>query len=104
MEKYCFDHVKKCHKCQEHNNLIHTLASKLHTQFPIWPFSVWGLDLIGKISPPSSRHMFIIMATYYFTKWVEAILLHSMTTNVIFLFILENILIRFVLPYVLGFI
>ena len=31
------------------------------------------MDMIGKIYPPSSKHhCFILMATYYLTKWVEA--------------------------------
>jgi len=40
----------------------------------LWPFSRWVLNLIGQISPTSSGgHKFIITATKYFTKWVEAI-------------------------------
>ena len=35
--------------------------------------SVWGIDVIGKISPKSSSgHEFILVAIDYFTKWVEA--------------------------------
>ena len=31
------------------------------------------MDMIGKIHPPSSKHhCFILVATDYFTKWVEA--------------------------------
>ena len=38
-----------------------------------WPFSEWGIDIIGKISPKSSSgHEFILVAIDYFTKWVEA--------------------------------
>ncbi|RVW60990.1 Retrovirus-related Pol polyprotein from transposon 17.6 [Vitis vinifera] len=38
-----------------------------------WPFSVWGIDIIGKVSPKSSSgHEFILVAIDYFTKWVEA--------------------------------
>ena len=37
------------------------------------------MDLIGKIYPPSSKkHTFIIVATDYFTKWIEA----QLMTNV----------------------
>ncbi|RVW77930.1 hypothetical protein CK203_048273 [Vitis vinifera] len=35
--------------------------------------SVWGIDIIRKISPKSfSGHKFILVAIDYFTKWVEA--------------------------------
>ncbi|CAL2270663.1 unnamed protein product [Prunus armeniaca] len=38
-----------------------------------WPFRGWAMDLIGKIYPASSQqHCFIIVATDYFTEWVEA--------------------------------
>jgi hypothetical protein len=38
-----------------------------------WPFRGWGIDLIGQINPPSSKgHKFVLLATDYFTKWVEA--------------------------------
>ena len=37
-----------------------------------WPFLVWGIDVIRKISPKSSNgHEFILVAIDYFTKWVE---------------------------------
>lgn len=36
-------------------------------------FQGWAMDIIDKIHPPSSKgHNFIIVATKYFTKWVEA--------------------------------
>ncbi|KAL6316606.1 hypothetical protein AAG906_018861 [Vitis piasezkii] len=37
-----------------------------------WPFLVWGINVIRKISPKSSNgHEFILIAIDYFTKWVE---------------------------------
>jgi len=34
-------------------------------------FQSWGLDFIGEINPKSSgQHKWILLATYYFTKWV----------------------------------
>lgn len=38
MEQDCFNHVKKFHKCQEHNYLIHAHVSKLRAHLAIWPF------------------------------------------------------------------
>ena len=41
-----------------------------------------GIDLIGQIFPPSSRgHKFILVATNYFTKCVEAIPLKIVTSK-----------------------
>jgi hypothetical protein len=47
-----------------------------------WPFRGWGIDLIGQINPPSSKgHKFVLLATDYFTKWVEAIPLKKVTSE-----------------------
>ena len=50
----------------------------LHTMASPWPFSTWGIDIIGKIHPMASNsHEFILVAIDYFTKWVEAALYSS---------------------------
>ena len=47
---------------------------EFHSIVKPWPFRGWAMDLIGKIYPASSKgHNFILVATKYFTKWVEAI-------------------------------
>ncbi|XP_026458805.1 uncharacterized protein LOC113359376 [Papaver somniferum] len=59
----------------------------------------WGLDIIGKINPPSSKqHEYIITATEYFTKWVEVIPLRGITGATIAAFIKEHIICRFGVP------
>ena len=38
------------------------------------PFKQWGLDFIGEINLVSSgQHKWILIATDFFTKWVEAV-------------------------------
>ena len=65
--------VQICAECQMHGDLIHVPPSELHALTSPWTFSLWGIDIIGKISPKSSSgHEFIIVAIYYFPKWVEA--------------------------------
>jgi len=50
-----------------------------------WSFRGWGIDLIGQIFPTSSKgHKFILLATDYFTKWVEVVpLKEASSTNMI---------------------
>ena len=56
-----------------HGPLQRVPAEELHTIVKSWPFRSGAMDLIGKIYPPSSKHhVFIILATNYFIKWVEA--------------------------------
>ena len=64
-----------------------------------WPFSVWGIDIIGKISPKSpSRHEFILVAIDYFTKWVEAALYARLTSSKVVSFIRSHIICRHRVP------
>ena len=62
-------------------------------------FQQWGLDFIGEIRPPSSaQHKWILTATDYFTKWIEAIPSRQATDTVIISFLENNILSRFGCP------
>jgi transposase InsO family protein len=63
------------------------------------PFQQWGLDFIGEIHPPSSgKHKWILTATDYFTKWIEAIPTRNATDKVIMRFLEGNIFSRFGCP------
>jgi transposase InsO family protein len=63
------------------------------------PFQQWGIDFIGEIANKSSGgHSWILVATDYFTKWVEAIPTRNSTTKVVTNFILNNIIVRFGCP------
>ncbi|XP_023928073.1 uncharacterized protein LOC112039430 [Quercus suber] len=61
-------------------------------------FHTWGLDLIGLINLPSNGHIWILAATEYFTKWVEAIPLKKATRAVVVNFIREHIITWFGIP------
>ncbi|CAL2271820.1 unnamed protein product [Prunus armeniaca] len=64
-----------------------------------WPFHTWGLDLIVTIHSPSDGYIWILTATEYFTKWVEAVPLRKATGAAIANFIREYIVCRFGIPY-----
>lgn len=94
-----YQHVKCCHQCH-----IFTSNKKLSTM-PLNPvvsdfhFAQWGLDLIGEIKSPSSAgHRWIVTATDYFSKWVEAEPLKVFSTAMIIMFLENNILTRFGVP------
>jgi hypothetical protein len=55
--------------------------------------------MIGMINPPSSKgHKFILVATDYFTKWVEAIPLKKVDSGDAIQFVQEHIIYRFGIP------
>jgi len=63
------------------------------------PFMQWGLDFIREIHLPSSaHHMWILTATDYFTKWIEAVPTRQATDIDIIHFLERNILSRFGCP------
>ncbi|RVW97606.1 Retrovirus-related Pol polyprotein from transposon opus [Vitis vinifera] len=92
--------VQRCPECQIHGDLIHVPPSELHALTSPWPFSVWGIDIIGKISPKSSSgHEFILVAIDYFTKWVEAASYARLTSSGVASFIRSHIICRYGVPH-----
>jgi hypothetical protein len=64
-----------------------------------WPLRGWGIDQISQIFPWSSKgHNFLLVATDYFTKWVEAIPLKVASSANVIEFIREHIIYRFGVP------
>ena len=96
MEADCTAHVRRCHQCQVHGDLKHLPPMPLHTMTSRWPFSTWGIDIIGKIHPTTSNgHEFILVAIDYFTKWVEATLYKVLNSKKVAQFIHTNIICRY---------
>lgn len=48
MEDDCHRCVKHCDTCQKYSNAQHIPPSFLHSLVSPWPFSTWGIDIIGK--------------------------------------------------------
>jgi len=73
MKHDCCEHVKKCEQCQKHAHLELTPQELNYVTSP-WHFSMWAMDFMSFINPPSNEgHKFILVAIEYYTKWVEAI-------------------------------
>ena len=62
-------YAKRCNTCQIHGDFIHQAPGHLGPTTSSWPFKMWGMDVVGPISPPSSkRYQFILAITDYFSK------------------------------------
>ena len=93
MESDCFSYVKKCHKCQIYADKVHVPPTSLNVLTSPWPFSMWGMDVIGLIEPKASNgHRFILVAIDYFTKWVEAASYANVTRSVVVKFIKRELI------------
>lgn len=99
IEVDCYRHVQTCHKCQIYADKIHVPPVPLNILTSPWPFSMWGVDVIGCIEPTSSNgHHFILVAINYFTKWVEVVSYANVTKQVMARFLKKEIIFRYGVP------
>ncbi|PRQ34476.1 putative ribonuclease H-like domain-containing protein [Rosa chinensis] len=67
--KDCIEYARGCAPCQLHGSIQRVPAFPMNPIVKPWPFQGWAMDIIGQISPPSSKqHRWILVATDYFTK------------------------------------
>ena len=71
--------VKRCDKCQRFENIQRLPAEKLTTITSPWPFSQWGIDIVSPLSIGKGQVKFLLVAINYFTKWVKAEALATIT-------------------------
>jgi hypothetical protein len=90
--------VRTCIKCQKFAGKQQLKSLQLNPVVVSGPFQQWGLDFIGEIHPASSgQHRWILTATDFFTKWIEAIPTRSASHKEIIGF-LEDLIMRFSCP------
>ena len=95
-----FSFVKSCDRCQRFQGKQQLKSLPLKPIHASGHFQQWGLDFIGEINPHSSgQHRWILVATDYFTKWIEAIPTRKVDHHVVIKFLIENIFTRFRRPH-----
>ncbi|XP_057432026.1 uncharacterized protein LOC130724759 [Lotus japonicus] len=101
LEKDAADHVKHCDPCQKHAD--HRLAppEQLSNMVSPWPFHQWGMDLLGPFETAPGQLKHLVVVVDYFTKWIEAEPLATITSARIQRFFYKNIISRFGVPGVL---
>ncbi|PKI74767.1 hypothetical protein CRG98_004785 [Punica granatum] len=73
--------------------------NELYPMAATWPFSMWGINMIGPVNPKASNgHLFILVANDYFTKCFEAITLASITAKAVARFLKREIISRYGIP------
>ena len=60
-----------------------------------WPFTMWGIDIVGSLPLSKGGAKYAIVAVDYFTKWAEAEPLATITTKKVINFMVRNIICRF---------
>uniref|UniRef100_A0A2N9IRV7 RNase H type-1 domain-containing protein n=1 Tax=Fagus sylvatica TaxID=28930 RepID=A0A2N9IRV7_FAGSY len=65
-------YVKTCDKCQRFANITRAPPEEITPMTSPWPFAQWGLDIMGPFPVGTKQAKFLVVAIDYFTKWVEA--------------------------------
>ena len=92
--------VKRCDECQR------SKPPTMYDRMPLRPlmstraFAKWGIDFVGPIKIParSTHAEYILVATDYLTKWVEAKATIKNDARTTAKFLYENIFTRYGLP------
>ncbi|GJS98197.1 reverse transcriptase domain-containing protein [Tanacetum coccineum] len=90
--------IKACQECQVHKPVQRNPQEKLNPITPSWPFYKWGIDITGPFPERPGKVKFLIVVMDYFTKWIEAKPVATITGNQVKKFVWENIVCRFGLP------
>ncbi|XP_076932868.1 uncharacterized protein LOC143598561 [Bidens hawaiensis] len=86
--------IRKCDSCQRHAPNTLRPKNELIPVTSAWPFQKWAIDIMGPFPEAPGRVKFLIVAIDYFTKWVEAKPVASITTSSVKKFIWEFIICR----------
>ncbi|GKC62735.1 reverse transcriptase domain-containing protein, partial [Tanacetum coccineum] len=90
--------IKACQECQVHKPIPRNPQENLNPITSPWPFYKWGIDIAGPFPEGPGKVKFLIVAMDYFTKWIEAKPVATITGNQVKKFVWENIVCRFGLP------
>ncbi|GJW57918.1 reverse transcriptase domain-containing protein [Tanacetum coccineum] len=90
--------IKACQECQVHKPVPRNPQERLNPITSPWPFYKWGIDIAGPFPEGPGKVKFLIVAMDYFTKWIEAKPVATITGNQVKKFVWENIVCRFGLP------
>ena len=99
MQADALKYVQECDKYQRFAPMIHQPARELNPLSSPWPFAQWGLDIVGPLPRAPGNKRFLIAATDYFTKWVEAEPLSNIRDVDTKRFLWKNIITRFGIPW-----
>ena len=94
------EYVKRCDVCQCTKPPIASDQMPLRPMMAARAFAKWGIDFVGPIKPPAkSTHVeYIIVATDYLTKWVEAKATVKNDARTTSKFLYEQVFTRYGLP------
>jgi hypothetical protein len=68
---------ENCKKCARDQKQPSSLTQLIHLTLPL---QIWGLDLLGPLPPAQGNLKYVTVAVEYFSKWIEAKSLATITS------------------------
>ncbi|XP_052206820.1 uncharacterized protein LOC127811152 [Diospyros lotus] len=94
--------VRECDKCQRHAPIHSAPISQLQPTLQPIPFAQWGLDILGPFPRATGQRKFLLVATDYFTKWIEAEALATISARKVEAMVWKDIICRFGVPRIIN--
>ncbi|XP_019166519.1 PREDICTED: uncharacterized protein LOC109162254 [Ipomoea nil] len=98
MMRDCIEWIAKCVVCQAFARKDTRPATFYTPVTTVIPFAKWGIELLGPLSVTPGRLKFCVVATDYFTKWIEAEPQATITEYQCRRFLWKKVICRFGLP------
>ena len=98
MKSDAADYVKKCDPFQRMSPILKSSVQDLVSISSSWPFSQWGIDIVGPLPTAPAQKKLLLVATDYFSKWIKADAFSSIKDIDVTRFIWKNIVCQFGVP------
>ena len=72
MKVHAADYVKKCDSCQRMSTILKSSTQDLISISSPWSFAQWGIDIVCPFPTAPAKKKLLLVATDYFSKWIEA--------------------------------
>ncbi|GJV71483.1 reverse transcriptase domain-containing protein [Tanacetum coccineum] len=83
--------IRACNDCQVHHPVPRNPQQPLTPITTPWPFYKWGIDIAGPFLEGPGKVNILIVAMDYFTKWIKAKAVATITGNQVKKFVWDNI-------------
>ena len=72
MKQDAENYVKMCDRCWRYAPIPCMSSEVLNPVTSLWPFTLWGMDIVGPLPIAVAQKKFMLVTTDYFSKWVKA--------------------------------
>jgi hypothetical protein len=87
--------TRSCKECQKFSPRSGTPSQFTKLIAHTWPLQCWGLDIVGPLPTAQGNLKFTFAAVEYFTKWIKARAVSTITAKTAQKFFWQNIVCRF---------